>query len=93
LGDQIKRHEIGGGRPRLTWGNVKMDLKETGWERVECIDLAQDRHQWLALINAVINFGFHKMLEISRLAEKLLAFQEEFCPKKLVRNEPEIKSE
>jgi len=36
---------LGGGRPRLTWEDIKMDLKEIGWERMECIDLAQDRHQ------------------------------------------------
>jgi hypothetical protein len=56
---------MNGGRPRLTWEDIKMDLKEIGWERIECIDLAQDRHQWLALINVVINFRFHKMLGIS----------------------------
>jgi len=68
LGDYIKTHEIvggGGGRPRLTWEDIKMDLKEIGWERTKCINLTQNRHQWLALINAVINFTFHKMLEIS----------------------------
>ena len=42
-----------------------MNIKEIGWERIKCINLTQDRHQWLALINAVINFKFHKILEIS----------------------------
>jgi len=31
------------GRPRLGWvGNIKMDLKEIGWEDVEWINLAED---------------------------------------------------
>jgi hypothetical protein len=35
-----------------------MDLRETGWGDVEWIHLAQDRDQWRALVNAVMNFGF-----------------------------------
>jgi hypothetical protein len=32
------------GRPRRRWeNNIKMDLKEIGWEGVAWIDLAQDR--------------------------------------------------
>jgi hypothetical protein len=36
--------------------NVKMDVREIGWDGVEWIDLAQDRDQWRALVNMVINF-------------------------------------
>jgi hypothetical protein len=32
-----------------------MDLKETGWERVDWIHLAQDRYQWRAVMNTVMN--------------------------------------
>jgi len=32
-----------------------MHLKEIGWEGVDWIHLAQDRDQWLVLVNTVIN--------------------------------------
>jgi hypothetical protein len=32
------------GRPRPRWeDNIKMDLRETGWDGMDWIDLAQDR--------------------------------------------------
>jgi hypothetical protein len=44
------------GRPRLRWvDNIKMDLREIGWDCTDWIDLAQDRDQWRALVNAVMN--------------------------------------
>jgi hypothetical protein len=33
----------------------KMDLREIGWDGMDWIDLAQDRDQWRALGNTVIN--------------------------------------
>jgi hypothetical protein len=42
-----------------------MDLREEGWEGVIWIHLAQDRDQWQALVNMVINLGFHKRWSIS----------------------------
>jgi hypothetical protein len=45
------------GRPRRRWvDNIKMALREIGWDEMDLIDLAQDRDQWRALINAVMNF-------------------------------------
>jgi hypothetical protein len=39
------------GRPRRRWvGNIKMDLREIGWNGMDWIDLAQDRDQWSALV-------------------------------------------
>jgi hypothetical protein len=32
-----------------------MDLKETGWEGMKWIELAQDRGKWQTLVNAVMN--------------------------------------
>jgi hypothetical protein len=34
--------------------NIKIDLREIGWEGVEWIDLAQDRDQWSTLLNTVM---------------------------------------
>jgi hypothetical protein len=44
------------GRPRCRWvGNIKMDLEEVGLDGVDWIDMAQDRDQWRALVNTVLN--------------------------------------
>jgi hypothetical protein len=45
------------GTPRYTWeDNIRMDLRETGWEVVDWLHLAQYRDQWMAVMNTVINF-------------------------------------
>jgi hypothetical protein len=45
------------GRPRLRWmNNIKMDLREIGWDSMDWVDLTQDRSQWRALVNTVMNF-------------------------------------
>jgi hypothetical protein len=47
------------GRTRRWWvDNIKMDLREIGWDGMDWIDLAQDREQWRALVNTVMNFRF-----------------------------------
>jgi hypothetical protein len=44
------------GRPRRGLvNNIKMDLREIGWDGVDLIDLAQDKAQWRALVNTVMN--------------------------------------
>jgi hypothetical protein len=35
--------------------NIKMDLREMGWDGVDWIDLAQGREQWKALMKTVMN--------------------------------------
>jgi hypothetical protein len=35
--------------------NIKIDLREIGWDGIDLIDLAQDRDQWRALVNTVVN--------------------------------------
>jgi len=62
-------HEILVGKPgrkrplakfRHRWeDNIRMDLTETGWEGEYWINLAQDRDQWRALVNTVINLRVH----------------------------------
>jgi hypothetical protein len=34
---------------------MRMDLGERGWSAVDWIGLAQDRDEWRALLNAVMN--------------------------------------
>jgi hypothetical protein len=44
------------GRPRRGWmDNIKIDMREIGWGGIDRIDLAQDRDQWRALVNTVMN--------------------------------------
>jgi hypothetical protein len=43
------------GRQRRRWlDNAKMDLRETGWDGMDWIDLAQDRDHWRVLVNTVM---------------------------------------
>jgi hypothetical protein len=42
------------GRPRRRWvDNIKMELREIGWDGMHCIDVAQDTDQWSALLSMV----------------------------------------
>jgi hypothetical protein len=43
------------GRPRGRWENIMMNLREVGWGGMDWIDQAQDRDQWRALVNMVMN--------------------------------------
>jgi hypothetical protein len=35
--------------------NIKIDIREREWDGMDWIDLFQDRDQWMALVNTVIN--------------------------------------
>jgi len=53
------------GRPRSGWdGNIRMDVREIGWEGVDWMHLAQDMDQLQAVVNTVMNFGFYKRRRI-----------------------------
>jgi hypothetical protein len=46
------------GRPRSRWvDNIRVNLREVGWEGVDWMHLTQVRDQWLVLMNT---FEFHK---------------------------------
>jgi hypothetical protein len=54
VGKQERKRPLG--RPRRRWvDNINMDLREIGWDGVDWIDLAQDKDQWRALMNTVMN--------------------------------------
>jgi hypothetical protein len=42
-------------RPRYRWeDNIRLDLRERGWESLDWIHPAEDRDQWQALMNVVM---------------------------------------
>jgi hypothetical protein len=44
------------GRPRRRWeANIKLDLREIRIDGANWIQLAQDRVQWQAFVNTVVN--------------------------------------
>jgi hypothetical protein len=44
------------GRPRCSWvDNIKMDLREIGWDDIDWTNLAHDGDQWRALLRMVMN--------------------------------------
>ena len=54
------------GRPRCRWeDNIKMDLREVVGVGGDCMELAQDRGRWRALLGTVRNLRVPKMRVIS----------------------------
>jgi hypothetical protein len=47
--DHWEDQDVGG------WAILKWILREIGWDGVDRIELAQDRDQWRALVNAAMN--------------------------------------
>jgi hypothetical protein len=47
--DHWEDQDVGG------WTILNWILREIGWDGVDWIELAQDRGQWRALVNTVIN--------------------------------------
>jgi hypothetical protein len=44
------------GKPRRIWeDNIRMGLKEIGWEDVDWMHVAEDRDRWRAVVNTVMN--------------------------------------
>jgi hypothetical protein len=73
------------GRPRRRWeDNIRMDLIQIGWGGMDWIDVAQDRDQWRALVNTVMNLLVTKMLGNFLVAAQLAASQEGLSSMELV---------
>jgi hypothetical protein len=54
VGMPERKRPLGG--PRRRWvDNIKIDLREIGWDGMYWIDLAENRDQWRALVNTVMN--------------------------------------
>jgi hypothetical protein len=54
VGNPEGKSPLGG--PRRRWvHNIKIDLRHIGWDGMDWIDLAQNRDQWRALVNTVMN--------------------------------------
>jgi hypothetical protein len=44
------------GSPRRRWvDNIKMDLREIGWDGMDWIHWVQDKDHWRALVSAAMN--------------------------------------
>jgi hypothetical protein len=54
LGKPEGKRPLGRPRRRLV-DNIKMDLREIGWDGMDWFNLAQDRDQWRALVNTVMH--------------------------------------
>jgi hypothetical protein len=52
-----------------------MNLGARRWGDADWIGLTRDRDMWRALVNVVMNLGFHKMLGNYQVATQLTAFQ------------------
>ena len=54
------------GRPRRRWeDNIKMVLQEVGGGCGDCMELAEDRDRWRALVSTVMDLRVPKMRGIS----------------------------
>jgi hypothetical protein len=61
VGEPEGKRPLGKPRHRLV-DNTEMNFTEIGWGGIDWIDMTQDRDQWRALVNMVMNLWFHKLL-------------------------------
>jgi hypothetical protein len=54
VGNPEEKRPLGRPRRRLV-DNIKINLREIGWDCVDWIYMAQDRDQWRILVNTVLN--------------------------------------
>jgi hypothetical protein len=55
VGKPERKRPLGRPRRKREDNNLRMDLREIGSGGMDWIDLAQDRNQWRALVNTVMN--------------------------------------
>lgn len=52
--------------------NIEKDLEEIGWEGVEWVYQVQDKHDWLALVDNIINLEFSSNVRSCTADNKLI---------------------
>jgi hypothetical protein len=53
---EIQKERDTAARPRCRWVDItEVDLRKIGWGDMDWIDKAQDRDQWWALVETVMN--------------------------------------
>jgi hypothetical protein len=57
--------------------NIKLNTKELRWEIMDWIYLAQDRTEWWAHVNMVINYWMHKRTGTSEVTRRVLTSSQE----------------
>jgi hypothetical protein len=45
--------------------NIKIYFREIGWDGMDCMDLAQDKDEWRALVSMVMNIWVPWNVDIS----------------------------
>jgi hypothetical protein len=55
FGGKARRKKTTRKRKRIWVNNIKMEGREIEWGGMDWIDLAQDKDQWRALVNRVMN--------------------------------------
>jgi hypothetical protein len=53
FGRKVRRKETIRKTQTSVGDNIKMNLREIGWDGMGCINLAEDRDQWQPLVNMV----------------------------------------
>jgi hypothetical protein len=53
VGKRVGKTQLGS--PRRRREGMRIDRSEIGWEGVDWIHLVQDRNQWRALVNTIMN--------------------------------------
>ncbi|KAJ4441021.1 hypothetical protein ANN_10870 [Periplaneta americana] len=65
-------------RPRRRWeDNIKMELREVGYDGRDWINLAQDRDQWRAYVRAAMNLRPHSKISVIYVSQNPFTYATE----------------